>query len=250
MRARRRPRRRCRAEPDWCTGSAARARCRGGARPGTAAASMTCSQLSRMTSAEDVLSRSKRAASPPGPFTAPIKASTTSSAVTAVSSLANQMPSIATPRTRQPAADRDRDRRLPDASWSHDLHEPPAGEQVGQDGHLRLTTDELGRHRRQVPGRRCCARRRHVAGGAVERGVVEQDPLLELLQRRSRVQARARRQLALHPLVRRQGVRLAPGSVQRGDRAAPTGSPGTGTSPPPPPAPRSRRRRRRAASAR
>ena len=71
-----------------------------------AAASTTCSQLSRMTRAEDVLSRSKRAASPPGPSTAPIKASTTSSAVTAVSSLANQTPS----RPTRPARGRQRSR--------------------------------------------------------------------------------------------------------------------------------------------
>ena len=59
-----------------------------------AAASRTCSQLSRITTAAVDLNRSKSASSPPGPPTALTSTSTTSSAVIAVSSLANQTPSV------------------------------------------------------------------------------------------------------------------------------------------------------------
>ena len=58
-----------------------------------AAASTTCSQLSRITSGALPLSRSSSAGSPPGTFKAAISTSTTSFAVAAVSSLASQTPS-------------------------------------------------------------------------------------------------------------------------------------------------------------
>ena len=58
-----------------------------------------------------------------------------------------------TVRRAQPAADRDRDRRLADAARPDDLDEPPVGEQIGDRRHFGLATDELCRDRRQVPGR-------------------------------------------------------------------------------------------------
>ena len=58
-----------------------------------------------------------------------------------------------TVRRAQPAAGRDRDCRLADAARPDDLDEPPAGEQIGDRGHLGLATDEFSRHRRQVAGR-------------------------------------------------------------------------------------------------
>ncbi len=62
-----------------------------------AAASRTCSQLSRITSAEESLNDSNSAVSPPGPSTAPTNTSMTWSGVLALSSLANQTPSSPTP---------------------------------------------------------------------------------------------------------------------------------------------------------
>ena len=57
--------------------------------------------------------------------------------------------------------------------------------------------------------------------GTLERRVLTEDPLLELLELRARVEAELGSQLVPNPPVRRQGVRLAPGSVQRRDQQLP-----------------------------
>ena len=151
-RARRRPRRRRRAGPGWCTGSAAPGRHRGGEPPEPRPRRGRVRSCRESPRAEASLKGSNSAASPPGPSTAPISTSTTSSAVLALSSLASQTPSAPRTPSGQLAADRDRHRRLPDTARPHDLHEPLAGEQVGQGRHLVVAADELRRHRRKVPG--------------------------------------------------------------------------------------------------
>ena len=98
-----------------------------------AAASMTCSQLSRITNAELSLSRSNRADSPPGPSTALTSTSSTWSA--GDRALEPRQPDAVAPhdgRRRERATDRDRCRGLPDASRAHDLDEPVLAEQVGR----------------------------------------------------------------------------------------------------------------------
>ena len=124
-------------------------------------------------------------------------------------------------RRGQPAADGDRDRRLPDPAWPHDLHEPLAGQQVGDLRDLLHTTDERTGHRRQVPGRRRGIDPCRHTGSEVERRVLDQDPLFELLQLRPGIEPELLGQLVLDPLVRREGIRLTAGSVQRRDQQLP-----------------------------
>ena len=164
------------------------------------------------------LSRSNSAASPPVTFIAAISVSTTSSAVTAVSSRANQTPPARACDSRRPAG-RDRDRGLADATWPDDLDEPVAGEQLGQ-------RSDLGcRDRRARPtstaGSRPTSGRSGVAvADRLERRVVDQDLLLELLQLRpgSRPSSSANRAApAGTSPTRRLGAPL----VQRGDQQHP-----------------------------
>ena len=94
------------------------------------------------------------------------------------------------------------------------------GEQVGQGGDLRLASDELGRHRRQVPGRR--------ASSSVGRAIGTPSDASwtriccsSCCSSRSRVEAELVGQQVPDPLVGRQRVGLASGPVQRGDQQLP-----------------------------
>ena len=164
-----------------------------------------------MTTAVDTLSRSKRAASPPTTSNAAINVSMTSFGVDAVSSRANQTP----PGT----ATFDAIRSRPVAIATAVLPMPPgptistsrsAPSRSDEGGDLRLPTDELsdrstaGCRPRVVIGR-------VPARGPAERGVVDQDLSLELLQLRPGVEAELVGQLVPDPLVRGQRVGLAAG---------------------------------------
>ena len=179
---------------------------------------MTCSQLSRITTAALPFSRSSNAGSPPVTPEAAINASTTSSAVVVVSSRASHTPPAPTsPADRR--ADRDRERRLADAARPHDLDEPSTREQLGERCQLGLPADEFHRHRRQVARRRL--ERSGRARADVQGVAVRQDLLLELLELRAGVEAEFVRQLAPDALVGRQRVGLASGPIQRGDQQLP-----------------------------
>ena len=170
----------------------------------SAAASTTCSQLSRMTVVSARRSRSTRAVSPPVTFNAAITVSTTSSVVVAVSNRASHTP----PGALSGAAGGDRHGRLADTADTDDLDQPPGGEQLGQVGDDPVATDELGRHRRQVADRHGSLGRvgRRAHGG--ERSVVGEDLVLELLQLRSRVETELVGQQAPDSLVGGQARRL------------------------------------------
>ena len=189
-----------------------------------AAASMTCSQLSRITNAELALSRSNSAASPPGPSTALTSTSSTSSAVMALSSLASQTPSV--PTVLDAASMR------PTAIATAVLPMPPGPtistsrfslSESDDRRHLDVAADELGRQRRQVARRPHLMglRRREREGIDIEQRVLGQDPLLELAAAGAGVETELVGQLGPDPLVGRQRVGLAPGSVQRGDQQLP-----------------------------
>ena len=84
-----------------------------------------------------------------------------------------------------------------------------------------VATDELDGHRRQVAdGVVPVDRDRRVPGG-IERRVVDQDLLLELLQLRAGFEAELVGQPIADPLVRGQGVGLAAAAVERGDQQHP-----------------------------
>ena len=184
---------------------------------------MTCSQLSRITSAAALLSRSNSAASPPVTFSAAINASTTSSAVVAdfepgQPDAARRSTSRSTQHVRPAAIAM---RRLPDAAGPDDLDEP-RGWRPGRHSAPAPTRVRPARPTSTAgsrPTRRRSAARRAI--GDAERRVVDQDPLLELLQLRSRVEAELVGQLVPNALVRRERIGLAPGPVQRGDQQLP-----------------------------
>ena len=88
-------------------------------------------------------------------------------------------------------------------------------EQVRHGGDLRLAPDELGRQRRQVPGRAVAAAR------TPSRVVVDQDLSLELLQPGSGSETELVREQGADPLVGRQRIGLAARPVQRGDQQLP-----------------------------
>ena len=115
-------------------------------------------------------------------------------------------------RLGQPAAGRDRDRRLPDPARPDDLDEPlalAAGRTRAAISVSRPTSSA------DSDGRFPAAR------AAAERRVVVQDLLLELLQPRPGIEAELVRQPGPDPLVGRQRVGLASRSVQRGDQQLP-----------------------------
>ena len=147
-----------------------------------AAASTTCSQLSRITTAAAPLSRSNSAASPPVTSSAAITVSSDVVGRRRGSRAGPARRRRATPASARPVAIATR--RLADPARPDDLDEPLAV-RAGRDerGDLGLAADELGRQRRQVPGRRGAAR-----GDRRERRVVVEDLLLELLQLRSGVE--------------------------------------------------------------
>ena len=141
-------------------------------------------------------------------LSAAISVSRTSSAVVAASSRASQTPPGASASLR------------PVAIATAVLPIPPgptistsrsSSEQLGERGDLGLAPDQLGRQRRQVPGR----------AAARERRVLVEDLLLELLQPRPGLEAELVGQPGPDALVGRQRVGLAPRAVERGDQQLP-----------------------------
>ena len=124
-------------------------------------------------------------------------------------------------RRGQPARDRQGHRRLPNTARPDDFHQPFPSQQVGHGGNLVLAAHQLHRHRRKVPDPPYAAGPRRRANGDFERGVLDQDPALELLQLWSGVQTQLGRQLPPDLLVRRQGVHLTSGPILRGDQQFP-----------------------------
>ena len=180
-----------------------------------AAASMTCSQLSRMTNAGLLLSRSNSAASPPT-FNAATNVSTTSSAVAAVSSRANQTPPGPTPSDALSAR--------PVAIATAVFPTPPGptistSRSCASRSDTAATSASRPTSSADIDGRFPARRVRARALGPPSRatpsdGVVDQDLLLELLQLQSRVEAELVGQPVPDPLVRRQRVGLAAVAVQ------------------------------------
>ena len=170
---------------------------------------MTCSQLSRITTASARLSRSNSAASPPVTFSAAITVSRTSSAVCAASSRTSQTPP-GTPDSARPVAIATAVLPMPPGPTTSTSRPPSSS--VGQDGDLLVASDQLRRQRRQVPG---------LGGRRAECRVVVEDPPLELLQRRSGFEAELVGEPGADPLVRGQRVGLAARPVQRGDQQLP-----------------------------
>ena len=118
-------------------------------------------------------------------------------------------------RARRGAAGRDRHGRLADPapgpviSTSRRLRN-----ELGQRGDLAVAADELGQERRQVAGGRR-------ASGAAQPRIVLEDPSLELLQPRSRLEPEVLGEPAPDPLIGGQRVGLAPGAVEGGDEQLP-----------------------------
>ena len=195
-----------------------------------AAASRTCSQLSRITTAAAPLSRSNSAASPPVTFNAAITVSSTSSAVVAVSSLANQTPPGDSASVR-PVAIATAVFPIPPGPTISTSRSPASSSDSAAISVSRPTSSA------DSDGRFPAAR-----SGARSAGSWFEDLLLELVQSRPGREAELVRQLAPDPLVRRQRVGLASRPVQRGDQQLPQALPGTGGSLRPPPARRPRRR--------
>ena len=225
MRARTRPHRRRRAGLGWCTGSVARAPCRGGGRRDPRRRRSTCSQLSRMSRASVPLNRSYRAASPPVTSNAAITVSMTSSAVVAVSSLANQVPPgvvevARRSRSQPPSCRRRRARRCRPAACA-DSRSDRAASSVSRPT---SSADIDGR----LPTAPCPSSATIVWPG-IERRVVDQDLLLEVLQLRPGVEAELVGQTVVEPAgTSANASACRPALVQRGDQQHPQRSPGTG----------------------
>ena len=184
----------------------------------SAATSTTCSQLSRTTRAEPTRSRSKRAASLPGPCSAAMSTSTTSARVTVFSSRASQTASTAS----------DASSRRPTSRATAVLPIPPgpitSTSRSRDNSSASVSTSasrptSSGRHRREVAPRSAgpVGRCRH----RTRRDLLRKDVPLQPLESRPGVEAELVSQLGPDPLVGGQRVGLPPGPVERRDEQLP-----------------------------
>ena len=184
----------------WMSGPASRMRA-----ANAAAASTTCSQLSRTTKALLCRSRSNRAASP-GTFERGDHR--VGDLVGSRRGLESGQPRAA--RSGHRCSPRPRSaRRLADTAGTDDLDQSVGGKQLGQHLELCASADELVGHRRQVS---------RVEAGELpdERGVVHEDLLLDLAQLWTGLETELVGQLGAGPVGKRPVRRLAglPGTAR------------------------------------